>query len=89
MVVTQGGSEALLFAFCALCDPGDEIIVFDPYFVMYPSLIRLTGATLVPIDTYPDFRIDVDRVRRAITPRTWGWSASSSSPFTPVLPSSG
>lgn len=70
LFITSGTSGGLVLAMLALANPGDEIIVFDPYFVMYPSLIRLTGATLVPIDTYPDFRIDVERVRRAITPRT-------------------
>ncbi|HEX3871415.1 MAG TPA: aminotransferase class I/II-fold pyridoxal phosphate-dependent enzyme, partial [Pirellulales bacterium] len=70
LVVTSGTSGGLVLAILALVDPGDEVIVFDPYFVMYESLIRLAGGTMVLIDTYPDFRIDVDRVRKAITPRT-------------------
>ena len=48
----------------ALANPGDEVIVFDPFFVMYPSLVKLTGAVLKPIDTYPDFHIDVDQGSR-------------------------
>jgi aspartate aminotransferase/aminotransferase len=51
-------------------NPGDEVICFDPYFVMYPALVGLVGGKCVMIDTYPDFRIDVDRVAAAITPRT-------------------
>jgi aspartate aminotransferase/aminotransferase len=51
-------------------NPGDEVLVFDPYFVMYPHLVALAGGTPVYVDTYPDFRIDLDRVRRALTPRT-------------------
>jgi aspartate/methionine/tyrosine aminotransferase len=51
-------------------NPGDEVIVFDPYFVMYEPLIKLVDAQPVVIDTYPDFRIDLDRVRSAITPLT-------------------
>jgi len=49
--------------------PGDEVIFFDPFFVMYPHVLSLTGGKAVVIDTYPDFGLDVDRVRAAITPR--------------------
>lgn len=70
LFITSGTSGGLVLAMLALANPGDEVIVFDPYFVMYPSLVKLTGATLKPINTYPDFRIDVNKVRDAITPRT-------------------
>ncbi len=50
--------------------PGDEVIIFDPFFVMYPPLVQLVGGVPVYVDTYPDFRIDLDKVERAITPRT-------------------
>ena len=63
--VTSGTSGGLVLAMLALVNPGDEVIVFDPYFVMYKSLVRLAGGTCVVIDTYPDFRIDLDRVRDA------------------------
>jgi aspartate aminotransferase/aminotransferase len=68
--VTSGTSGGLVLAVLALLNPGDEVIVFDPYFVMYRSLVALAGANCVFIDTYPDFRIDVNKVRDAITPRT-------------------
>ncbi len=68
--VASGTSGALVLAMLALVNPGDEVIVFDPYFVMYPSLIGLVGGVCVAIDTYPDFRIDVARVAERITPRT-------------------
>ena len=45
-------------------NPGDEVIVFDPYFVMYERLDALVGGKAVLVDTYPDFRIDLDRVAR-------------------------
>jgi aspartate aminotransferase/aminotransferase len=70
VVVTSGTSGGLLLALCVTVNPGDEVIVFDPYFVMYPHVVTLAGGTSVYIDTYPDFGIDVDRVRAAITPRT-------------------
>jgi aspartate/methionine/tyrosine aminotransferase len=70
VIVTSGTSGALMLAMCATVNPGDEVILFDPYFVAYPHLVTLAGGTSVVLDTYPDFRIDVDRVRAAITPKT-------------------
>jgi aspartate/methionine/tyrosine aminotransferase len=69
-IVTSGTSGALLLAFLCLLDAGDEAIVPDPYFVMYPQLGALTGGTIVTCDTYPDFRMTAERVERLITPRT-------------------
>ncbi|MGN6134988.1 MAG: pyridoxal phosphate-dependent aminotransferase [Aureliella sp.] len=68
--ISSGTSGGLVLAMFAMVDPGDEVIIFDPYFVMYPPLVQLVGGVPVLIDTYPDFRIDLDRVRAAITPRT-------------------
>jgi aspartate aminotransferase/aminotransferase len=68
--VSSGTSGGLVMSMLAMVDPGDEVIVFDPYFVMYVPLIQLVGGTPVLIDTYPDFRIDLDKVRDAITPKT-------------------
>jgi aspartate aminotransferase/aminotransferase len=70
LLVTSGTSGALVLAILALVDPGDEVIVFDPYFVMYPALVSLAGGRCVFVDTYPDFRIDVAKVELALTPRT-------------------
>jgi aspartate aminotransferase/aminotransferase len=68
--ITSGSSGGLLLALCCTVNPGDEVILFDPYFVMYPPLVTLAGGTAVYVDTYPDFRLDPDRVRAALTPRT-------------------
>jgi aspartate aminotransferase/aminotransferase len=70
ILITSGTSGALVLAMLALVDPGDDVIVFDPYFVMYPALVAMVGGRAVYVDTYPDFRIDVDKVAAAITPRT-------------------
>ncbi len=70
VLVTSGTSGALVLAMLSLVDPGDEVICFDPYFVMYPALVGMAGGKCVLIDTYPDFRIDVEKVAAAITPRT-------------------
>jgi aspartate aminotransferase/aminotransferase len=68
--ITSGTSGGLVLALTCTINPGDEVIIFDPYFVMYPHFISMAGGISVVIDTYPDFRIDVDKVRAAITPRT-------------------
>lgn len=68
--ISSGTSGGLMLALSVLVNPGDEVIVFDPWFVMYKHLTTLAGGKVVEIDTYPDFRIDLNRVRDAITPRT-------------------
>ena len=70
VLVTSGTSGALMLALCSTIDPGDEVILFSPYFVSYPNLVHLAGGVPVVIDTYPNFDIDIDQVERAITPRT-------------------
>lgn len=70
VLVTSGTSGGLMIALCVTVNPGDEVIVFDPHFVMYPHIVAMVGGKTVRIDTYPDFSIDPDRVRAAITPRT-------------------
>ncbi|GIW99443.1 MAG: aminotransferase [Pirellulaceae bacterium] len=68
--ICSGTSGGLVLAILSLVNPGDEVIVFDPYFVMYVPLVKLAGGIPVLIDTYPDFRLDVERVEQAISPRT-------------------
>ena len=68
--VTSGTSGALMLALCTLVNPGDEVIVFDPWFVMYKHLTTLAGGTVVQVSTYPDFRIRPEAVEAAITDRT-------------------
>ena len=68
--VSSGTSGGIVLTLLALVNPGDEILIFDPYFVMYEALTRLVGGTPVFVPTYPDFRIPLDRVEKAITSRT-------------------
>jgi aspartate aminotransferase len=73
VVVTQGGSEALLFAMTALCDPGDEILVPEPYYTNYNGFATVAAAKVIPLRTRLDdgFAIPSDEVLdRALTPRT-------------------
>jgi aspartate/methionine/tyrosine aminotransferase len=70
LFITSGTSGGLLLAYLAFLNPGDEIILFDPYFVMYESLAKILGAAPVCIDTYPDFGLDLQKIADAITPKT-------------------
>lgn len=68
--VTSGTSGGLLLAMLAVVNPGDEVIVADPYFVAYPNLIAIAGGKMVALPTYPSFQLDPDQVKASITPRT-------------------
>lgn len=68
--ISSGTSGGLVLAIWSLVNPGDEVIIFDPYFVMYEPLVKLVGGVPVLVDTCPSFRIDVDRVAAAISART-------------------
>ena len=70
LCVTSGSSGALALALMALVDPGDEVIIFEPAFVMYRPLVEFLGGRCVAIDTAPRFQVDVERVAAAITPAT-------------------
>jgi aspartate/methionine/tyrosine aminotransferase len=70
VLVTSGTSGGILLALMALVNPGDEVISPDPYFVSYPHVVTLAGGRMVPVDTYPDFRVDPEKIEAAITPRT-------------------
>jgi aspartate/methionine/tyrosine aminotransferase len=71
LMVTNGTSGGLVLAALCLLDPGDEIVIPDPWFVLYPQLAKLAGgAVTVPVDTYPDFRMTASRIEQVLTPRT-------------------
>jgi aspartate/methionine/tyrosine aminotransferase len=70
LLVTSGTSGGLALALMALVDPGDEVIIFEPAFVMYRPLVEFLGGRVVAIDTAPEFTVDLDRVAAAVTPRT-------------------
>lgn len=68
--ITSGTSGGLMLSMLTILNPGDEIIVFDPYFVMYDALAGVAGAKVVHVDTYPGFHIDLNRLEDAITDKT-------------------
>jgi N-succinyldiaminopimelate aminotransferase len=71
VLVTAGATEAIAAALLALCQPGDEVVTFEPYYDSYAACIAMAGANrrLVTLRT-PDYAFDPDELRAAITPRT-------------------
>jgi len=72
VIVTSGTSSALVLVFSLLVGPGDEVILGAPHYPCYPNVIRLNGGVPVVVPTRAEdgWRLDVDAVRRARTPRT-------------------
>jgi aspartate/methionine/tyrosine aminotransferase len=72
ILVTSGTSPGMLLAFSLLVGPGDEVILPTPHYPCYPNFIRYCGGVPVPVPTDPadGHRLDVEAVRRAMTPRT-------------------
>jgi N-succinyldiaminopimelate aminotransferase len=71
VVVTTGATEAVAAALLGLVDPGDEVVVLEPFYDSYTACIAMAGAVRVPVTLRaPDFRLDVDRLRAAVTGRT-------------------
>ncbi len=70
-LITCGVSGGLFLALLALVDDGDEVIIPDPYFVMYKHLVSLFGGRPVYLDTYGSgFGVDPQQLERLVTPRT-------------------
>lgn len=71
VLVTSGATEALADTFLALLQPGDEVILIEPVYDAYATLIRRAGGHVVPVRlSPPDWAIDPERLRAAITDRT-------------------
>jgi N-succinyldiaminopimelate aminotransferase len=71
VLITAGATEALTAAMLALCEPEDEVIVFEPYYDSYAAAISMAGArrSVVPL-LAPDWSFDPERLAAAVTPRT-------------------
>ncbi len=70
LFVTCGVSGGLILALSACLDPGDEVLVGDPYFVSYKHLITLAGGVPVFVDLYDDFQLHPERFEAAVTDKT-------------------
>ena len=71
ITVTTGATEGIFAALTAFVHPGDEVLLFQPAYDSYTPSVTLSGGRPVYVTLrYPDYRIDWDEVRRAISPRT-------------------
>ena len=72
VLVSSGAKQSVFNAIMALCAPGDEVVIFSPYWVSYPGIIKLAHAVPVVVPTLlsEGFLPDPERLRRALTPRT-------------------
>lgn len=70
--VTSSGTHAMCLAFCAILDPGDEVIIHAPYYTYYLNQIQFAGGIPVILDCYEEneFQIDLARMEQLITERT-------------------
>ena len=72
VIVTAGSQEALYLALLTLVDEGDEVLLPNPGFVAYPTIVRMAGgvASYYCLPSAKDFSFDIEDFRRALTPRT-------------------
>ena len=71
VLVTTGATEAIAAALLGLVDPGDEVVALEPYYDSYVAGIQMAGGVRRPVLLRaPDFRLDPDELRAAVTPRT-------------------
>ncbi|HNX94663.1 MAG TPA: pyridoxal phosphate-dependent aminotransferase [Holophaga sp.] len=73
IVITAGGSEAILFAFHIVAEPGDDVLIFEPYYTNYNAYACMSSVHLRPVKTYAanGFHLPSDEeIKAAIGPRT-------------------
>lgn len=72
VLVTNGGKQAVYQSFASILDPGDEVILPAPYWTTYPECIKLAGGVAVEVfaDETQDYRVTVDQLEAARTPKT-------------------
>ena len=71
VLVTTGATEAIAAALLAFVEPGDEVVALEPYYDSYAACVAMAGGRRVPVTLRaPDFRLDLDALRTAVTDRT-------------------
>jgi N-succinyldiaminopimelate aminotransferase len=71
VLVTVGATEAIAATVLALCEPGDEVVTFEPYYDSYAATIALAGAVRrTSVLRFPDFAVDEASLRAAFSDRT-------------------
>ncbi len=71
VAVTTGATEGVAAAILGLLDPGDEVVLLEPFYDSYAAMIQMAGGVRRPVTLRsPSFRLDVEELRAAVTPRT-------------------
>ena len=72
VIVTMGSSPALYLAIISLIEPGEEVIITDPHYACYPQIIKIAGAVPKTFRIYEEegFQIDIEKLKKAVSPRT-------------------
>ena len=71
VLVTVGATEAIAATILAFCEPGDEVVMFEPYYDSYAAMVDLAGAVRRTATLrFPDFEVDEAELRAAFSPRT-------------------
>jgi aspartate aminotransferase len=72
IIVSNGGKHSCFNVIMATCEEGDEVIIPAPYWLSYPEMVKLAGATpvILPTTDQTEFKISPEQLRAAITPRT-------------------
>ena len=72
VIVTAGSQEALYLALLSLVDEGDEVLLPNPGFVAYPTIVKMAGGSVAyyKMPAAKEFAFDVDEFKRSLTPRT-------------------
>jgi aspartate aminotransferase len=72
VIVSCGGKHSCYNVILATCQEGDEVIIPSPYWLSYPEMVKLAGATpvIIPTTDKSEFKVTAEQLRKAITPRT-------------------
>ncbi len=72
IVVSNGAKQSIANVCMALVNPGDEVIIFAPYWVSYEQIAQIAGAKVVPVlaDIHADFKVTADQLRAAMSDKT-------------------
>ncbi len=70
IIVTSGTTSAIFMVISSLVNPDDEVIIFEPYFVAYPEVIKMVGGKCIILKTTSDFHPDIALLEKTVTKKT-------------------
>ena len=85
VVITPGATAAIFIALTTCFNEQDEILIADPYYVQYLEMLKILNIIPRIVDTYPDFKFNLEKIKKYITPKTKGIIINSPNNPTGVL----